>query len=564
MIKPTQPTLLHATVAVFALLVSAVAPVHAFYSDTEISSNNEFAAAGLEVALTIDNEGPDTRTLRLGTGGNLPFSYTIDTSTSETNTFCGALEVVVEQNGSEIYNGPLAGFAAGAFPLGGLAEDVYMYSFSVSDESADYTGQTCTVTLTHKASQDGFNHGEAYHDTKTDTFTLLGENFGIPPEPEPETPDVVINEVMWMGSVDDEKNLYGDDEWIELRNMTGSEIDISQWTIENAKSGGSSLNIPASHTIPANGFYLIARNSTQTPTTLLSATVTTDHPQGSSLSLHNTYSDNGRLILKDAGGSVVDQTPTADTSDWSAGENVTGSTPRRWSMERNDDPTTGWHTCDRSVMGSSDLSTMQSYWNDDGQDYNCGTPGAANLSENDPSLQMMNTQEADEGEPAKENEEEESKQEDEEEEDGKKDGDDEGDNEEEQDGQADGDDEEGETEEEVSDDNTDEQGTKEDKDEQNAENDDPQNDEDPDEEEKEDTSKEESKKDDESTDEDDNDDVDQGSEEENSEEKNDGKEGEGTKDDLNEDPQDSESDNSGDSGDGENGTATDTGKDSTE
>src|SRR3989344_3891492 len=39
--------------------------------------------------------------------------------------------------------------------------------------------------------------------------------------------DVVINEIMWMGTQGDSA-----DEWIELRNMTGGVIDISNWVVD--------------------------------------------------------------------------------------------------------------------------------------------------------------------------------------------------------------------------------------------------------------------------------------------------------------------------------------------
>jgi hypothetical protein len=79
-----------------------------------------------------------------------------------------------------------------------------------------------------------------------------------------EGPDVVINEMMWMGSWN-ESGGFADpnDEWIELKNMTSSPIDISNWQL--TRVSGSPLvesliiTIPASQTIPANGYYLITK-----------------------------------------------------------------------------------------------------------------------------------------------------------------------------------------------------------------------------------------------------------------------------------------------------------------
>ena len=65
--------------------------------------------------------------------------------------------------------------------------------------------------------------------------------------------DVVINELMWMGST-----ISTADEWIELRNTTDSEILLSDWTLEKAGTAGDTLTIPEGKTIPAQGFFLIA------------------------------------------------------------------------------------------------------------------------------------------------------------------------------------------------------------------------------------------------------------------------------------------------------------------
>jgi len=43
-------------------------------------------------------------------------------------------------------------------------------------------------------------------------------------ETEPQAGDIVINEIMWMGTT-----FNSNDEWIELRNMTDLEIDLGKW-----------------------------------------------------------------------------------------------------------------------------------------------------------------------------------------------------------------------------------------------------------------------------------------------------------------------------------------------
>ncbi len=186
----------------------------------------------------------------------------------------------------------------------------------------------------------------------------------------PSAGDVVINEVMWMGT---EKSTQ--DEWIELKNMTGEAINLSGWKIDNALSAGGQLTI-SSGTLPANGYFVVGGKNG-------AATHLKNDPNltVSNISLHNE--SNGHLVLRNASGTVIDQ--AMGVSGWPAGS-LTGSEPDKVyrSMERNattgDGLSTGsWHTCLSPGCTSTD------FWKaGDGRTY--GTPGGANLSENDPSL----------------------------------------------------------------------------------------------------------------------------------------------------------------------------------
>lgn len=68
--------------------------------------------------------------------------------------------------------------------------------------------------------------------------------------------DVVINEINWAGS---SKSIA--DEWIELKNTTNQEIDISNWTLEGVTSNGGDLILPALSSIPALDYFLISNFS---------------------------------------------------------------------------------------------------------------------------------------------------------------------------------------------------------------------------------------------------------------------------------------------------------------
>lgn len=197
-----------------------------------------------------------------------------------------------------------------------------------------------------------------FSDTATSTGNVFAasENFGV------SAGDVVINEVMWMGTI----GVGGGatDEWLELRNMTNEVIDLTGWEIVNAGSGVGTP-VVLSGTIPASGFWLLSRSVISS--SAISDTITADHV-ASGLSLSN---GGEQLTLRDASDVVIDQTPA---DDWPAGSNTGGD---RKSMSRNDPPGDGtldsnWHTC--IDAGCNDTT----YW-DATEGNNYGTPKGANL-----------------------------------------------------------------------------------------------------------------------------------------------------------------------------------------
>jgi len=149
-----------------------------------------------------------------------------------------------------------------------------------------------------------------------------------------QAPDVVINEVMWMGSTASPA-----DEWLELRNTTANPIDMSNWRLTNAATSGTDLVLPSfpAPIIPANGYYLISNFSDASASSILNVApddVTT------SVSLGNTCAS---IVLEKSDLTVVD-TMGCNGSSYFAGSN---SSVKR-SLERNVDVTDGtvassWH-----------------------------------------------------------------------------------------------------------------------------------------------------------------------------------------------------------------------------
>jgi len=123
--------------------------------------------------------------------------------------------------------------------------------------------------------------------------------------------DVVINEIAWSGTMDS-----SNDEWIELFNNTGVDINLSGWSIED---DGSTEYIIESGLIPAKGYFLI-EDSEDTV-----SNITADAVIG--LSLANSGDS---LILKNDVGLVVDEVNISGVA-WQA-----GNLSSKASMERID------------------------------------------------------------------------------------------------------------------------------------------------------------------------------------------------------------------------------------
>jgi len=269
--------------------------------------------------------------------------------------------------------------------------------YTIKLEARDGAGNKCPNES--PVSSDPDEEGDSVYwitvdvDNSEEDATDEGTTDGDLPAPAPEEEgvedgDVVINEIMWMGS--DESTA---DEWIELRNTTDDEIDITGWRIDNAKSGGGDFVIEDSgavFTVPVDGYFLIARKTEG------DSAMSVDPDLVASMSFSNTYSSNGALFLRDAEENLIDRTPEPTGSDWPAGEKKDGETTTYHSMERNDTPEDGtdeddWHTC------ISDTCNDGTFWDvDNGVNY--GTPGDESHSENDPTSKENSTQDKDEGE----------------------------------------------------------------------------------------------------------------------------------------------------------------------
>ena len=133
---------------------------------------------------------------------------------------------------------------------------------------------------------------------------------------------IIINEIAWMGSADSASN-----EWIELKNVSNGEINLSNWQLQN-KNGSIKINLSnlKTKTIKPGAFLLLER---------------TDDNSVKNISASLIYSgaisnSNETLKLFDDKCNLADE--AAANPQWPAGDNEAKKT-----MERNFG-NFGWHT----------------------------------------------------------------------------------------------------------------------------------------------------------------------------------------------------------------------------
>ncbi|MBU1446327.1 lamin tail domain-containing protein [Patescibacteria group bacterium] len=179
------------------------------------------------------------------------------------------------------------------------------------------------------------------------TLALQGATLQIPSAFAAGQGNVVINEIAWMGSIDSTN-----DEWIELHNTTASDIDLTNWTIDD--DNGSAIYQITTGLIPANGYFLI--EDTEESTSIVANAII-------AISLSNTGDS---LILKDETGVVIDAVNSSGGM-WAAGDNTSKMSMERIDANVNGDDVNNWINSNASgpAIGRS------------GSNIN-GTPGAQN------------------------------------------------------------------------------------------------------------------------------------------------------------------------------------------
>lgn len=301
--------------------------------------------------------------------GELDFQYQVSAvKTGGDIGLCNALQVEAKLDGVTQYSGSLLGLTLSPTEVISAGDDSWTFILSLNDLSASLQDKSCQFNFVFTGWQTDSDGSWGFMDQEIFSNNLTSGNWGAFTG----GTAVVINEIMWMGSEGSSA-----DEWIELRNMTGQDINISNWRIDNAVSGAGHFEIPNGYTIPANGYFLIANYNVDHANSRLNVQADL---QSVSINFYNDYQTNGQLVLKDNSLNVIDRAPLPTSANWPQGSQ--GGNPTLYkSMERNITPGDGtlassWHTCESAGC----LSTT--FW-DSPNTQNYGTPKALNLSEND-------------------------------------------------------------------------------------------------------------------------------------------------------------------------------------
>lgn len=174
---------------------------------------------------------------------------------------------------------------------------------------------------------------------------------------------VVINEVNWFGN-----DLASTDEWIEIRNVSGGELNLSEWTLEAAGTTASPMLQFDNGTSLADGDYLVlARRQGADVDGERSSLTGVANVQIQTMELGN---GGETLFLRDVAGTTIDQTPSGV---WPAGDNANDL-----SMERRDELSGGGYTDGAQAGAWYSWSSLDIVQTSNAATSDQGTPGVAN------------------------------------------------------------------------------------------------------------------------------------------------------------------------------------------
>jgi hypothetical protein len=347
------------------------------WAGTQASANDEWielwnpGVVDVDLAGWVLTDGGDITIVLAGTigaGGFFLLERTDDTTVADITAdriYTGALvnsgETVslLDPAGriADLANSGGGPWPAGSIPLaasmertdaGSTADSAWCTNDGIHRNGSDAAGNPVNGTPR------GTFSGSCLEPTRTPTRTPTATGSGtatVTPTPTatltPQTyspGSAVINEVAWAGTVADPN-----DEWIELWNPGGVDIDLSGWTLTD----GGDVNVSLAGSISSGGYFILERGGDDT---------LSDIPAGQIYA--GTLSNSGEgLVLLDPAGNVIDSAGARGRA-WPAGT----ASPVYASMERASVEPAVWGTNNGWEMNGRDAAGNRVR----------GTPGRAN------------------------------------------------------------------------------------------------------------------------------------------------------------------------------------------
>jgi len=183
----------------------------------------------------------------------------------------------------------------------------------------------------------------------------------------PSPGELLLTEVMWMGSYNGEISL-ANDEWIELYNHSSQTLRLEGVQLVGAGIGGQTITIPADYLLPPFTFFIVKKVGVDNSQLARNGDWVT-----SQLSLSNS---DATLRILSLTGEILDQLPTGK---WQAGTNDTvnhiRASAQRTFFDLSGNDWSTWTQCQPDICSIID----QKYWKAQSSPQNYGTPWAASV-----------------------------------------------------------------------------------------------------------------------------------------------------------------------------------------
>ena len=332
----------------FAL--SQVGYTMGYYNDTESSNDNTFTGGILDIVLSntefdgvISNSSGDQSQFATNVSlvdGSLLTQYDVEYEMTGGNaSMCDVLALSAAHD-APLYSGALTSFSVST------TTDFGLWSFAISVLSGQSVnpGETCEFDFIYKAWIDGvpsfetsgYNDEERFHivinAAEAETSVVINEFLPNPDGPlcsDPDNTDCDSGDPDFIFDFGTDSDDMPQGEWVELYNLTGSDIDLTGWYTQDASGGVGNTDItnlntlPATTIIPANGYLVIYMNKP-----VWNNTGDTVKLFNASDVLQDSYaytSDYDYCYLTPTPGEVNDETPSGEDIDCTPGATIPGN-----------------------------------------------------------------------------------------------------------------------------------------------------------------------------------------------------------------------------------------------